>query len=228
MLELELTESLIMQDVEQAVATMQELQELGVQLSIDDFGTGYSSLSALKTFPVARLKIDKSFIIDLSDDENDRAVASAVISLGQKLNLRVIAEGVETDDQLAISAREQLRRDAGLSLQQADPGARDRGIAQSDSAINPLRRTSPRASMDAPDVAPRRQGLGRDTGDIETIWFSPAPVWFDNATGRAPLPGHRRVERVAAGQACVDGWQHRDRLLMPVDDPPAFGRSRFP
>ena len=64
-LELELTESLIMQDVEQAVATMKELQGLGVQLSIDDFGTGYSSLSALKTFPVARLKIDKSFINDL-------------------------------------------------------------------------------------------------------------------------------------------------------------------
>ena len=81
-LELELTESLIMQDVELAVATMKELQGLGVQLSIDDFGTGYSSLSALKTFPVARLKIDKSFIDGLLADENDKAVASAVISLG--------------------------------------------------------------------------------------------------------------------------------------------------
>ncbi len=101
-LELELTEGLIMQDVEQAVATMQSLQRLGVQLSIDDFGTGYSSLSALKTFPVARLKIDRSFIKDLSSNENDRAVASAVISLGQKLNLRVIAEGVETEDQIAF------------------------------------------------------------------------------------------------------------------------------
>jgi diguanylate cyclase (GGDEF)-like protein/PAS domain S-box-containing protein len=101
-LELELTESLIMQDVERAVATMQELQRLGVQISIDDFGTGYSSLSALKTFPVVRLKIDKSFITDVSNDENDRAVACAVISLGQKLNLRVIAEGVETDDQVTF------------------------------------------------------------------------------------------------------------------------------
>jgi diguanylate cyclase (GGDEF)-like protein len=101
-LELELTESLIMQDVEQAIATMKQLQSLGVQLSIDDFGTGYSSLSALKTFPVARLKIDKSFVRDLAHDENDRAVATAVISLGQKLNLRVIAEGVETEAQLAF------------------------------------------------------------------------------------------------------------------------------
>jgi diguanylate cyclase (GGDEF)-like protein len=101
-LELELTESLVMQGVELAVATMKKLQGLGVQLAIDDFGTGYSSLSALKNFPVARLKIDKSFINGLPADENDKAVASAVIALGQKLNLRVIAEGVETDDQLAF------------------------------------------------------------------------------------------------------------------------------
>ncbi|MDP1700569.1 MAG: EAL domain-containing protein [Aestuariivirga sp.] len=101
-LELEITESLIMQDVDQAVATMKELQRLGVQLAIDDFGTGYSSLNALKTFPVARLKIDKSFINNLASDDSDKAVAAAVISLGQKLNLRVIAEGVETIEQVAI------------------------------------------------------------------------------------------------------------------------------
>jgi diguanylate cyclase (GGDEF)-like protein/PAS domain S-box-containing protein len=99
-LELELTESLIMQDVDLAVATMKELQTLGVQVSIDDFGTGYSSLSALKTFPVARLKIDKSFIGHLPHNANDEAVTTAVISLGQKLNLRVIAEGVETPEQV--------------------------------------------------------------------------------------------------------------------------------
>ncbi len=91
-----------MQDVDQAVATMEELERLGVQLSIDDFGTGYSSLSALKTFPVARLKIDKTFIRGLPGDENDMAVATAVISLGQKLNLKVIAEGVETAEQVAF------------------------------------------------------------------------------------------------------------------------------
>ncbi|MBV9288020.1 MAG: EAL domain-containing protein [Hyphomicrobiales bacterium] len=102
LLELEITESLIMQDVDRAVATMQELERLGVQLSIDDFGTGYSSLAALKTFPVARLKIDKAFIQGLPGDENDMAVAAAVISLGQKLNLKVIAEGVETADQVAF------------------------------------------------------------------------------------------------------------------------------
>jgi EAL domain-containing protein (putative c-di-GMP-specific phosphodiesterase class I) len=101
-LELELTESLVMRDVDRAIETMKELRALGVRLSIDDFGTGYSSLSALKRFPVERLKIDRSFIQDLPDDEDDRAVASAVISLGQKLNLRVIAEGVETEAQVAF------------------------------------------------------------------------------------------------------------------------------
>jgi diguanylate cyclase (GGDEF)-like protein/PAS domain S-box-containing protein len=101
-LELELTESLIMQDVALAVATMKELQGLGVQLSIDDFGTGYSSLNALKTFPVSRLKIDKSFVDGLLAHENDKAVAGAVISLGHTLNLRVIAEGVETQEQAAF------------------------------------------------------------------------------------------------------------------------------
>jgi diguanylate cyclase (GGDEF)-like protein/PAS domain S-box-containing protein len=101
-LELELTETLIMQDVDQAIATMKELQTLGVQLSIDDFGTGYSSLAALKRFPVGRLKIDKSFIEDILRDESSNAVAKAIISLGQNLHLRVIAEGVETKDQVAF------------------------------------------------------------------------------------------------------------------------------
>ncbi len=101
-LELELTESLIMEDVERAIETMKRLRALGVRLSIDDFGTGYSSLSALKRFPVERLKIDKSFIQDLTEDEDDRAVTAAIISLGQKLNLRVIAEGVENEAQVAF------------------------------------------------------------------------------------------------------------------------------
>lgn len=86
-LELELTESMLMSDLPRAVAAMQKLTEVGVHLSIDDFGTGYSSLSVLKTFPVCRLKIDQSFVRDIPTDENDKAIASAVISLGQKLGL---------------------------------------------------------------------------------------------------------------------------------------------
>jgi diguanylate cyclase (GGDEF)-like protein len=101
-LELELTESLIMQDLQQAISKMKALQSMGTSLSIDDFGTGYSSLAALKSFPIARLKIDQSFVRDLPDNENDKAIATAVISLGHKLNLKVIAEGVETEEQQAF------------------------------------------------------------------------------------------------------------------------------
>lgn len=101
-LELEMTESLIMQDLQQAIETMRELKAMGVQLSIDDFGTGYSSLSALKVFPIVRLKLDQSFVRDLPYHEDDKAIAMAVISLGHKLNLKVIAEGVETAQQLAF------------------------------------------------------------------------------------------------------------------------------
>lgn len=99
-LELELTESLIMQDVQQAVETMHRLEKLGVHLAIDDFGTGYSSLASLKSFPVGRLKIDRSFVKDLPEDGDDAAIARAVISLARTLQLRVIAEGVETREQM--------------------------------------------------------------------------------------------------------------------------------
>lgn len=99
-LELELTESLIMRDLEASIEIMRRFQQMGVRLSIDDFGTGHSSLSALKHFPVGRLKIDKSFVRELPHGEDDKAIAIAVISLGQRLNLSVIAEGVETQAQV--------------------------------------------------------------------------------------------------------------------------------
>jgi EAL domain-containing protein (putative c-di-GMP-specific phosphodiesterase class I) len=101
-LELELTESVIMHDAQEAIAAMRKLQSIGVHFSIDDFGTGYSSLGALKGFPVARLKIAQSFVRNLPYDANDRSIATAVISLGQTLNMKVIAEGVETAAQLAF------------------------------------------------------------------------------------------------------------------------------
>jgi diguanylate cyclase (GGDEF)-like protein/PAS domain S-box-containing protein len=99
-LELELTESLIMQDPRKAVITMQALRDLGVQIAIDDFGTGYSNLSSLNTFPISRLKIDQSFVRGLPGALGDGAITGAVISLGHQLGLSVIAEGVETAAQM--------------------------------------------------------------------------------------------------------------------------------
>jgi len=101
-LELELTETFLMQDSTSTTAVLQALRDIGVKLALDDFGTGYSSLSHLKRFPIDTLKIDQSFVRDLTTDPDDASIVSAVISMGKSLNMRVVAEGVETREQLAF------------------------------------------------------------------------------------------------------------------------------
>jgi EAL domain-containing protein (putative c-di-GMP-specific phosphodiesterase class I) len=99
LLEVEITESMIMHNAEQAVRVLNDIKALGVRLAIDDFGTGYSSLAQLKRFPVDTLKVDRSFIRDAPHDAEDGAITEAIIAMGRTLGLTIVAEGVETLEQ---------------------------------------------------------------------------------------------------------------------------------
>ncbi|MGS0740721.1 bifunctional diguanylate cyclase/phosphodiesterase [Glaciimonas sp. GG7] len=120
-LEFELTESLVMTDVQLAVSILEHLKTVGVQLSIDDFGTGYSSLAYLKRFPIDALKIDQSFVRDITRDQDDAAIVTSIISLAHNLRLQVIAEGVETREQLAYLQRHRCDEMQGYYFSPAVP-----------------------------------------------------------------------------------------------------------
>ena len=124
LLELEITESTLMHDVDETLAKLKELASMGVRLAVDDFGTGYSSLNYLKQFPVHKLKIDQSFVRDLGRDWDDAAIVSAVIGLARSLNLDTLAEGVETDGQLAMLMNYGCRKFQGYFFSRPLPADR--------------------------------------------------------------------------------------------------------
>jgi polar amino acid transport system substrate-binding protein len=100
LLELEITESTAMRDASHTIEKLKKLADMGIRFSLDDFGTGYSSLSYLKKLPINKLKIDKSFVSGLREDKDAQAIVYAVIAMAHSLNLSVVAEGVETDEQM--------------------------------------------------------------------------------------------------------------------------------
>jgi EAL domain-containing protein (putative c-di-GMP-specific phosphodiesterase class I) len=138
LLELEITESLVMDNVENAIRTMRELKRMGVQLSIDDFGTGYSSLSYLRRFPVDVLKIDRSFVRDIPGSKDDAAMVGIIIELARGLHIRVIAEGVETRAQLEYLRRRGCDEVQGHVYAQAGTGAALEAILRTGRNMLPL------------------------------------------------------------------------------------------
>ncbi|MBT2338546.1 MULTISPECIES: EAL domain-containing protein [Pseudomonas] len=138
-LELEITESVLMQNVDTTVAILRAIKQLGVRLAIDDFGTGYSSLSYLQKFPVDVLKIDQSFVGDLSIDSNDAKLVSTIISLGKGLNLQIIAEGVETLEQLDFLRAHQCEEAQGYYFSKpVEPQAFAQWMAEWEQRPNPF------------------------------------------------------------------------------------------
>ena len=120
-LELEITETLLLEKSEHVLATLHALRALGVRISMDDFGTGYSSLSYLRSFPFDKIKIDRSFVHDLEANADSQAIVRAIVSLGTSLGITITAEGVETESDLAALQAEGCNEGQGFLFSKARP-----------------------------------------------------------------------------------------------------------
>ncbi len=153
-LEVEITETMLMDDAEAAAFTVERLHELGIKIAIDDFGTGYSSLNYLKRFPIDTVKIDRSFVMDIPSNADDMAITAAVISMAHRLSLVVVAEGVETVEQLKFLQRTRLRIRPGLLLLEAA------AVRGNPALLRPERRTHATAAQASDPTAVRTRLFG--------------------------------------------------------------------
>ena len=202
-LELEITETAILEDTGAITELLHRLRALGLAISLDDFGTGYSSLRHLQRFPFDMLKIDQSFVQSLGKDSASDAIVAAVLSLGAALGMGTIAEGVETADQYPRPRKQRLRPDPGLPHQLSAPGRRRR----------PLPRIAPRQAVpgagDARDDRNRLRPLARPSEAPAAPRSS-----FGGSAWRCPgreVPGCRSSRRAAPRRRSVPGRRHRPR-----------------
>jgi EAL domain-containing protein (putative c-di-GMP-specific phosphodiesterase class I) len=152
-LELEITEGVLLGDTSRALSVLRRLKALGVRIAMDDFGTGYSSLSYLQSFPFDKIKIDRAFISNLEGNTQSAAIITAVIGLARGLGLPVLAEGVETESQLAFLARESCDEVQGYLIGKPRPIEDYSGLVQD--LPQQLRRVKERAEQAAGERKPR-------------------------------------------------------------------------
>jgi EAL domain-containing protein (putative c-di-GMP-specific phosphodiesterase class I) len=157
LLQLEVTESMVMRNVPRAIKVLDAVQSRGIRLAIDDFGTGHSSMSLMKQFPIDTIKIDRSFVRDLPDDSEDRAIAQAIISMGKALGMTVVAEGVETAEQETFLRENACDEMQGFLFSKPVPAAELADLLRSTALIaspplQPASNPDPRKSRPSPGL----------------------------------------------------------------------------
>jgi EAL domain-containing protein (putative c-di-GMP-specific phosphodiesterase class I) len=177
-LELEFTESVLMEKADITINTLRSLKEMGVHLSIDDFGTGYSSLNYLKDFPIDRIKIDRSFVTDVNRSNDDAAIAGAIISMAHSLNLKVIAEGVENISQLEFLAARHCNEVQGFYLAAPMPAEAIAALLENAQSQSNAKYASPPGVCDFPFI-----GVAGATSAADLAYdLAKSPVQSDSKT----------------------------------------------
>jgi EAL domain-containing protein (putative c-di-GMP-specific phosphodiesterase class I) len=148
LLQLEVTESMVMQNVSRAVRILEAIRSRGIRLAIDDFGTGYSSMSLMKQFPIDTIKIDRSFVRNLADDGEDQAIAQAIINMGKALGMTIVAEGVETIEQETFLRNHACDETQGFLFSRPVPPDELPQLLQRRPAVSPPQQPEPRAGYD--------------------------------------------------------------------------------